>query len=176
MNWYQGALPGLTGISRQQTADRVEEIEKEVPIDIETCDWANINPVRWERLEGRIVTVAASESRTESGLMLRPGQRIRVVPHPTESWTHRDTFKDKEMVVTCTWQGGRDNWGFRDHDGNLKVQPLGKLLCWLEVAEVPAHGELKGPGKVAFGPCVYPHQLKDSTGSLRVKLVEIGDE
>jgi hypothetical protein len=171
--WYQKAVTGLAGLTKDQCAKRIAEIDKSIPFDPETVNWATITPGQWDKAPGKVITVKAKDGRTDAGV-LKPGQRMRLVPHPADTWTYPKTLS--KVPITCGWKGddrGR-TWG---HGGRGAPQrPYGVLLARLDGNDVPAHGVVTGPGKLSFAPHAYEDDLAEANGAIRVKLVPADEE
>lgn len=175
--WFGKALPGLTGVTKGLLEKRIDEIEAVLPPVI--ADYENITPKQWERLKGTSLVVEGRVDRSDGKLTLTAGQRMRVVPHPTDEWQ----FESYGEKVSCTWRG-TDPFAMMMGDDE-EVQPRrrtrerggfqhGALKVKVGTQEEVKPGIVSGPGHI----WLMPHRGYGGVGAgaIRVKLVAVTDE
>ena len=182
--WYQKALPTIEGIGKERITKRIEEIDKVLPVDLNNINWDNLSPGQWDKLKGSLVTVEAKKDRNDTGVVLKAGESIRVVPHPTETWTVEASYQG---LVTCTWKGqservranGRTTI-YWDYDVRNSELPFGALLVWLDndndKGRMP--GVITGPGQVYLSTNRSAGIFANGTqkGQIRVKIIPVKDD
>ena len=83
--WYARALPGLKGMTKERIARRVDELAELLPYTL--YNYANdLTLKQWERIPGKAIALSAASQRQDTGLVLTPGMRVRIVPNPLETW------------------------------------------------------------------------------------------
>jgi hypothetical protein len=181
--WYQGAITELTGVSKDRIQTRLAEIDKALPLDLERVNWDNLTPSQWEKIpKAATIAVLARTDRTDPSLILKAGERIRIVPHPSDTWSN-DTYWEKG--ITTNWRGAERDSGpkrttYYDNDLRNSNLPFGCLVWWLDNEnnrpEVP--GVVTGPGRVylACNRAVGLFGNGNYTGQIRVKLLPVKDD
>ncbi len=179
--WYLQAK-GLSGVPKERAAQRLVEIDKALPLDFDNIDWTSLTPSQWDKLKGQQTIVPVGPARSGPLLSLKPGERIRVVPNPTDSWTCQ-SWNGK---ITTTWSGvdsisqGAGNGGrandvllFSSFYAPYSNFRFGELLFQVEQGDPQSCGVAIGPGRLWMMP---NRPGGDSKGQIRVKLVAVDDE
>jgi hypothetical protein len=152
--WYQKALPTIEGIGKERITKRLEELDKALPFDADNANWDNLTPGQWKKIKGQVINVEAKKDRTETGIILKAGESIRVVPHPTETWTIEASYQG---LVTCTWKGQSERTRangrtviYWDYDLRNTDLPYGSMLVWMDNENDKGRppGVITGPGQV----------------------------
>ena len=103
---------------------------------------------------------------------LKPGERVRVVPHPSDSWT----CQSWNGMVTSTWSGtdadtnSIDFFSFTIPYSRFR---FGELLVQVDKGDVQRCGVVNGPGNLWMMP---NRPNGKNTGEIRIKLVPVDDE
>ena len=84
--WYGLAKPGLSGITKERIAKKMEEVADAVPCALFNFE-ENLSIKQWERIPGRIIEVPATRERIDTGTTLSRGMRARIVRKPGETWS-----------------------------------------------------------------------------------------
>jgi hypothetical protein len=176
-HWYQQAK-SLSGVLKERVSQRLAEIDRILPLDLEHIDFDNLTPTQWSKLKGAETVIPMRAARTGPIATLKPDQRFRVVPNPADSWTCQSWYGE----VTCTSDGSvprqvTDNdttvvrsSSFESPHPNF---PYGALLVQVDKAEAKLAGVISGPGNVWIIPNAG---AGDRKGQIRVKLVPVDDE
>ncbi len=176
-HWYLQAK-GLTGVAKERISQRLADIDKALPLDMDNIDWENLTPSQWGKLKGQGAVVQVRVDRSGPVATLKPGQRVRIVPHPSDTWT----CQSWTGMVSSTWAGtevtrqGRNGGevtmllsfstpysGFR----------FGELLCQVDKGDPQSCGVVSGPGPLWMVP---NRPSGDNKGEIRIKLVPVDDE
>jgi len=169
-SWYKQADSAITGITKQRLAQRIEEIDGLLPLT--NVDYDNLTPKQWDHLKGAVVEVSAGKDRNDIGISIVHGQRVRVVPHPTDTWTS-DYFN---TPITVTWKGYQSvrsgtfitTYGFGEF-------PIGALVMQIEQGKQLRPGILEGEGRIFLGPYVAGWG-SGGTGKIRCKVIPVTDD
>ncbi len=174
-DWYAKAMPSLTGVGKERASQRIADLFAVLPDD--KRDYARMTAKQWDKLKNPSVTVDV-RSRADSKITLKAGQRLRVVPHPDDTWTF--TWA-KQIPSTVGWQGDEMAGRFVGRDkGNKKQKGIltPGALCWQlddgETREVEIGELIEGTGRLAL--TAYDPGKDGENGKLRVKLVVIDAE
>lgn len=171
MRWYEQALPQLSGVSKARTQERMDSMFGVVfPVQ---QDWTNLTAEQWDKIKGVAIVVAGNRSKTESAMVLKSGQRARVVPHPTDTWEFRNWNGNGSKVTT--WKGEP-----RDTDMDVRVRyadeddefPLGSLIMFMDPQKRALAGVITGPGKIMLASSQPARAIK---GQIRVKIIRLND-
>jgi hypothetical protein len=167
VEFYRQALKtGLTGGSKDQAEKTANELEMSVPLELsEIKDWNKITNRDWERLQGTIMKIDGGKLEIKTGVVLREGQTVRVVPHPTDKWTLYMNYSDP---VETTWQGSRkDGWDkstkFNFGEVTLSLSQNGGMLKM---------GEVSGPGSIF----IRRGSNYLSKGTIRLKFIPVKNQ
>ncbi len=179
--WYLQAKT-LTGVQKERVAQRLAEIDKTLPLDPDNIDYQSLTPTQWSKLKGTESIVPARVDRTGPVATLKPGQRVRVVPHPADSWTCQSWSR----TITCTSRGVASVYrksSSKDDDSESSSYysystpypncRFGELVVAVEKGDGQSCGIISGPGNVWLMPNA---QDGDRKGQIRVKLVAVDDE
>ncbi len=186
MTWYQGVIGALEGISKDRVTKRIAEIDKLLPLDPDSVDWGSLTASQWDKLKGKIVIVPARSGRTDSGVALAAGERVRVVAHPTEQWTFtmsswysdsgKKSFGWKGYVRTYTYtMNGRTTTYESSYSYSYGEFNMGALIGWIDNGAKKNCGILAGPGRLYFSP-QQSYGVSDSSGQIRVKLLPVDED
>ena len=151
--WWYRRLPA----NASQTV-RLAELDQLIPLHIEDLDWENISPGIWERLPGVVVFAKAEQDKIGPLKTLAAGERIRIVPHPQDTWTFADGR-------SCTARGMPST-----SSGTNATFPGGCLLVQLGNIPPIYFTEIAGPGAVFLLPNRPSGALH---GVIRVKLLTL---
>jgi hypothetical protein len=169
-SWYKEAEGSTTGITKQRIAQRIDEIDDLLPMT--NLDYDNLTPKQWDHLKGVQVEVSAGKDRNDIGISIVHGQRVRVVPHPTDTWTS-DYFN---TPVTVTWKGYQASRG-----GTITLYygygefPIGALLMQIESGKQSRPGIIEGEGRIFLGPYVAGWG-SGGNGKIRCKIMAVTDD
>jgi hypothetical protein len=142
LTWYREAVPGLTGISATRVATRITEIEDFLPlVDV---DWNALTARQWERLRAPAKTVSVQSDHVPAGVTLTAGQKVRVVPHPTDTWS----LSGFGIDATVGWKGYTLAGKQGDH-------LIGALVVYVGNATFEP-GVIEGTGAMSFGHITLP--------------------
>lgn len=195
--WYALAAPDLGGEDAARVKQTVAQIKPLVPLDLDHVDWSTLTAEDWERIAAPTVLVQAKLDRTDPQVVLADQQAVRIVPHPTETWTFG--VYDLTAKVVCGWRGQPtvallQNTGSRVRVGgggpagggggggavgNRRVTlgvnglPYGSLLMWFDPNEKSAAGVITGPGKLWLGPSTDRTAESEASGAIRVKIIPV---
>lgn len=168
MLWYETVVPKLDGATKTRATSRMDEMFGVVfPSQV---DWDNLTVEQWAKLKPVAqVVVACNTPKTETKVVLRPGQRARVVPHPTETWRFHSffsngpqevTYKGKEFLRTTIFANSEDDWSF----------PLGAMIMYIDEGKKARVGVIEGPGHIILRSS-RPNY--GNRGSIKVKILLI---
>jgi hypothetical protein len=173
--WYNRALPTLTGLTVDRISQRLDELYLQVPEP--GIDYDHITVKQWDRLLSNPIDISAANPTNDIGLTLGPGDKVRIVPHPTDTWTMD--------FGAYTWPGGLSNVFDTDATGNIPKENtfrhmhggglgvIGVMMVRIG-GEAPVHpGVIQGEGKVEVGPNL-PGGVGE--GRIRIKVLVIPDD
>jgi hypothetical protein len=170
--WYQKAVTKITGITKGDVVKRMDEIDSALPMT--NINYDKLTAKQWERLSGKIAEIAAAKDRNDISLRLAPGQRVRIVPHPTDTWTPSAGYFANRTVNA---QGKPTQAQGHNHTitqyGDF---PEGALVMQVENGKWMKPGIIEGEGRVFLGPYSSYGFAGGGTGVLRVKLLPADDE
>jgi hypothetical protein len=171
--WYKAAQPALTGITKDRVKQRVEEIDGLLPMT--NLDYENLTPKQWDRLKGGVVEVSAGRDRNDVNVRITKGQRLRIVPHPTDTWTS-DYWSEP---ITVTWRGEVQTTTFNGRTillGSTSRQfPIASLVVQVETGKWMKPGIIEGEGRIFMGPYCGSYSA-GGKGVLRVKIMAVEDD
>jgi hypothetical protein len=176
VSWYKQAEPRLSGISQKRVQQRSEEIYQLVPEA--GLDFDHITVKQWERLLGKSIEVKASSQTNDIGLVLPKDTKVRIVPHPTDTWTmHYERW---------IWSNGAPNIFDTDATGMIAKENgrrvlsqapsiiIGQIQVVVGTGAPVGPGVIVGEGKVTVGP-----QLPgggNGEGKIRIKVLALDDD
>ena len=182
--WYQQTKE-LSGVPKERTNQRLVEIDKALPLDMDNIDWTSLTPSQWAKLKGATKVIEVGPGRSGPMMSLKPGERIRIVPNPTDSWTCQ-SWGGK---ITTTWSGvdssrervsgnGRNRGNedlllFSSFSAPYSNFRFGELLFQVEQGDMQSCGIAAGPGRLWMIP---NRPGGDCKGQIRVKFVAVDDE
>ena len=179
-HWYL-LSKGLTGVLKERVGQRLTEIDKSLPLDLDNIDFDNLTPTQWTKLKGAETTVQVRAARTGPVATLKPGQRFRVVPNPADTWTCQSWVG----ATTCTATGTNLVRKARDGENSISSSfdlsysspypdfRFGELLVQVDKGDPKSAGIIEGPGNVWIIPNANSGERK---GAIRIKLVAVDDE
>ncbi len=138
--WYLKARGAASGFAADRIRTRLAEIDQVIPPPPE--DWDELTVKQWERLKGQVVSAAASMERKDSGLTLAVGQKVRICPHPTDTWSV--SYGANKLTLT---HRGED---ISRSPRSPAYRRLGELEITVDGHRVAAGAVAKGPGKISF--------------------------
>lgn len=153
---YESAKPGLAGVSLALVEKRIAEIEAFLPLG-DDIDYDKLSAGQWEKLKGKLVAVDAGRGIVVSGITLSKDQKVRVVPHPTETWRITD---GRGESLLATWKGGM---------GGRRA--LGSLQCKVGDGAEQTPGIVSGTGALTLFPLVS--RRMQISGTIRVKILPV---
>ncbi len=173
-HWYAKALKGLTGVAKERALQHEEELYALIP-DSER-DYAKLTAQQWDRIPAPMVTVDA-RTRLDAKMVLKPGQRARLVPQPEDTWTF--TWM-RRAEATVDWRG--DQAAARILGRRAQQQRGGVLtpgaLCWQlddgELQEVEPTKPISGTGRLQLSS--YDPMKDADGGTIRVKIIVLDEE
>jgi hypothetical protein len=154
---YDEAKPRLSGLSVTIVEKRIAEIEEFLPLGPD-IDYNSLSAGQWEKLKGKIITVDAGRGINATSVMLSDGQKIRVVPHPTETWK----IDDRGTVLKTTWKGGMTG-----------RRASGSLQCRVGEGIEQSPGIIAGIGQLSL--FALGNRRLVITGTIRVKIIPVTD-
>ncbi len=164
MHWYKVALPGLTGVSKTQVEQRLDSMFG--LIDDPDVAWDKLTASQWERLKGVVCEIQAVRNKTETPVTLKPGQRARVLPHPTDTWLFFDWSDSTPKAVG--WKGRESRFIWRGNDDE-ETSAIGSMWSTsVDGKKKPMNTILTGPGRIVCGPSDASLANK---GVIRVKIL-----
>jgi hypothetical protein len=169
--WYQQAQPGLTGISKDKVAQRLDEIDGLLPMT--NLDYDNLTVKQWDRLKGVVVSVLASRNMNDTNIFLKPGMRLRVVPHPTETWTLLGWYGGGGNVDAKGNSPGRRRSYYYFSYGDAADVPYGAMIMYIENGAHMKPGVVEGTGRLYLAPSGNDGEGK---GAIRAKIIPVSDD
>ncbi len=171
--WLSKIEVTSTGEARARVTKMLEELNKVVPQEFDFTSGKAITPQQWDRLKGPEIEVTMHLDQTRSTITLKPGERVRVVPHPSERWAvHRATQGDWEVDGRGVTAKGERIFG-RGDDASAGL-PLGALTMGVGTSPRQETGVISGPGLLWFEP--FRGDAKPLNGAIRVKVVAVPNE
>ena len=178
-HWYITAK-GISGVVKERITQRLAEIDKALPLDPDNLDYDSLTPTQWDKLKGQIKVVQVRVDRSGPMMTLKPGERIRVVPHPSDTWTCQSWVG----MTTTTWSGTDITRTVRDGAGDAITVffsftvpysnfRFGALLTQVDRGDIQNCGIVSGPGNLWMLP---NRPGGKNSGEIRIKLVPVDDE
>lgn len=202
--WYGKAQPDLKGITKDRVAQRLSELNDQLPYT--KFNYArDLTVKQWERIPVKSVTLSATSSRQDTGLVLTRGMRVRIVPHPTETWSFnysRYTWNHYETKQPISNIFDTNCWGYDEKAKTARTmssdaaypRAIGAVVMCIESGQANLAGLLKGEDQTAFvkydnktiegslsglGKVFIGANLPGNgkgTGSIRVKICVLDEE
>lgn len=155
---YEAAKSDLTGVSLAVVEKRIAEIETFLPLGPDV-DYTKLTAGQWDKLKGKVVSVDAERGLVPAGVTLGAGQKVRIVPHPTETWKITD---NRGVVTQTTWKGGMAG-----------RRALGSLQCTVGGGTEQTPGIISGTGVVTLFALVPNARRFQVSGTIRVKILPV---
>ena len=175
----QAAMPGLVGSERMLAEQFIAKLTLQIPLDLDTVDWSTLTAEQWDRIPTPSLSVIAKIDRTDSGYVLTEGEVVRVVPHPTDTWSF--ILADSQAPFVTDWHGAQRSYTFTDTVNGvprrltlaLGVQGFlyGAVLAWTDLNHRMRPGIVHGPGKLWVGPSSDHKGETTTSGAIRFKIV-----
>lgn len=167
MGWYESVLSKVEGATKARVAARMDEMFGVVFPS--RMDWDNLTAEQWSKLKPIAqVTVACNTPKTETKVMLRAGQRARVVPHPTDTWTFHSYFSNGPREVTYKGQEFARGAFIMMDNGEDWSFPLGALIMYTDENSKAKAGVIEGPGHIILRSSRPSY---GNRGAIRVKIL-----
>ncbi|MDA3961061.1 MAG: hypothetical protein PF961_09740 [Planctomycetota bacterium] len=162
---YQHAIPDLDGARLRQAEDRRLTLLGAVPASWVDLEWDAITAEEWDALRATTVSVAAKTKPTDCRIRLAEGQQLRVVPHPSDTWTWEGRYW--QTAHTVTWRGQRTLLSMGG------PHALGELTVLLS-KDGPRQsvGLVTGPAQVHLAPFISYDEAVGK-GTIRAKLIPV---
>ena len=188
LSWYQKAMPKLDGLVKTRTEKRIKQLLALVPFDPDSVDFDQLTEEQWELIPGKSIKCSLADPKNKTGLKLKEGEQVRVVPHPTEEWgitaaggiNRTATYKGIDLMGGMG-DGGRGGRGGRGPGGRGPGGPggfaVGNMQVFLSKEPEAAPlgiGVIDGPGEVFIGGSVPRRPGIRAVGSIRVKIIPVG--
>jgi hypothetical protein len=167
MHWFEHALPSLDGATKRRTEDRMNDMFGTVfPRGM---NWGALTAEQWGKLKPvASVVVAANTPKTDTKVVLRTGQKARVVPSPTDTWFFYSYFSNGMQELSYK---GREfasaTMSTLSTDSDYAL-PLGSMIMWIDENSRQQVGEISGPGHIVLRSAQPQYASK---GQIRVKII-----
>lgn len=158
LTWFRAAESGLSGVSKDEVAERITEIVDDLPIDLESMDWRTLSEKQWDKLPGNVVICHAKYKNSDSGIAIGNGQKAYVVPHPTDEWAFETNGGTKKTTIPDAGTG----------TGSIRVSASRQ-------GNGSHRDSITGPAHIVLQP-VLPGGLRRGIGAVRVKLIVVSAE
>jgi hypothetical protein len=155
---YETAAKDLMGVSLAVVEKRMAEIEAFLPLGPD-IDYDKLTAGQWEKLKGKVVAVDAGRGMVASGISLSNGQKVRVVPHPSETWKVTDL---RGVSQETTWKGGMAG-----------RRALGSLQCQVGDGSEQSPGVVTGTGQLVLFALIPNQRRFQVSGTIRVKILPV---
>ena len=163
MFWYRKVAESVSGVTKERLQSRLDEIDKALPLDLERIDWDNITATQWGKLKATSITIEARTDRTDSGIDLKAGDKVRVVPNPADRWSFR--VYGREVVTDAK---GKEFW-----EGRIAY---GRIVVWVGAGQQQRYSQpIEGPGRLYISP-FKPDAPDETKGAIRVKILPVQDD
>ena len=184
LEWYGKGTTGLSGAAIATALKRISEIEEFLPLGPD-ADYNKISPGQWEKLKGVIFSVDSNRGRMQTTIMLSEGHSVRVVPHPTDTWSYSD---GRSPAAQTTWKGAsifagdigalRCVVGTDDDKPPGIISGTGPLILFAQRPQPPAAGAGGGGGRGGRGGglAAFAAMAATMNGSIRVKVIPLAGE
>jgi hypothetical protein len=172
--WYMKIQTSVTGLAKTKVTQRIDEIDKTLPLDLDRIKWDRVTPNQWNKLKGQTFQVEARVDRTPSGVTLKAGESIRVVPHPTDTWKFTGYWGDME----CTAKGrpAPETVFFDGWSSDIRTHGFGAVMSGIGTSKRMPAGVITAEttGVLWFEP--NRGDVDSAKGSIRVKLIPVADD
>ncbi len=175
--WYMQAK-NLSGVLKERVSQRLTEIDRTLPLDLDHLDFDNLTPTQWSKLKGAETIIPVRTARSGPIATMKSEQRFRVVANPADTWTCQSWYG----AVTCS-SSGADPRQRTIRDTNVIFSSTfespypdfryGALLVQVDKSEPKPAGLISGPGNIWIIPNASTGERK---GQIRIKLVPVDDE
>jgi hypothetical protein len=145
---------------------------------------SELTPKEWDKLKGLVIEVSVNRPTTPTGITLGKGDKVKVVPHPTDTWKislYTDNMTTNYLGVkqkSYTIQTG-DTEGHGGHEAVDNGDPtylLGELVVTLVNGKTRTRfhaGVIENEGEMLLGPNL--NSGSGTKGMIRVKLVSMDE-
>jgi hypothetical protein len=146
---------------------------------------SELTPKEWDKLKGLVIEVPVNKPTTATGVTLGKGNKVKVVPHPTDTWAislYNDTYKTDYLGVkqkSYTVQTGDTEGHGGGHDAVDNGDPtylLGELVVTLVNGKTRTRfhaGVIENEGDMLLGPNL--NSGSGTKGMIRVKLMSMDE-
>jgi len=155
---YESITADLTGVALVMVEKRIAEIDAFLPLGAEV-DYDKLTAGQWEKLKGKVVAVDAGRGLVAAGITLSAGQKIRVVPHPTETWKMTDP---RGETLKSTWKGSMAG-----------RRAFGSLQCTVGDSPEQTPGIITGIGPLNLFALMPKARAFQVSGTIRVKILPV---
>lgn len=177
--WFERVQPQLEGVQREEVDRALAELVRDMPFDLRSGEYFGMSPAQWDQLKGAVVAVPARPDRSDAGVALKPGEQVRLVPHPQDTWSFENA---RRVGVVCNWRGPmakngeRGDWGIEGLEPRRGDQPTGAVVAWLDARDAEViNGVFSGPGRL-FLSANKLGVANGAKGEIRVKVVPVREE
>lgn len=177
------ASPGLTGGTKTRADQLIAKIEPQIPLDLTQVDWSTLTGAQWERIALPSFSLIAKTDRTDTGILLKEGEAVRVVVNPDDRWSFN--LAGESTPTVTDWKGVSRTYTYTVSDDNgirtvtvvLGLQRIryGAVLAFTDPNRRMRAGIIRGPGKLWLGPATERRGETGTSGTMRVKIVPVDE-
>jgi hypothetical protein len=157
---YETVRPQLTGLMAAVVDKRLVELVEYLPLGPDT-NYDKLTVSQWGKLKGTIIPVDAARHQINTGISLKDGQQLRLVPHPTDTWRISD---GRDITIDTTYKG----------QSMRKNGSVGELACTVGNGKEQQAGIITGIGEIVLYPSLPRGRNIISSGIIRVKILPVG--
>ena len=156
---YETVRPQLSSLQAALTDKRIAEIASYLPLGPD-INYDKLSASQWEKLKGTTIIIDAARGHTDTGIVLRDGQQMRLVPHPTDTWR---ITNGKDITIDTTYKG----------QSMRNKYSIGELICVVGNGMEQQPGLIFGIGNLTIFPSTQKGKGIKASGSIRVKLLPV---
>ena len=156
---YETVRPQLSSLQAALTDKRIAEIVSYLPLGPD-INYDKLSATQWEKLKGTTIIIDSARGHIDTGIVLRDGQQMRLVPHPTETWR---ITNGKDITIDTTYKG----------QSMKNKYSIGELVCVVGNGMEQQPGLISGVGNLTLFPSTPKGRGISATGSIRVKLLPV---
>ncbi len=156
---YETLRPQLSSLQAALTDKRIAEIVSYLPLGPD-INYEKLSATQWEKLKGTMIIIDAARGHIDTGIVLRDGQQMRIVPHPTETWR---ITNGKDITIDTTYKG----------QSMKNKYSIGELVCVVGNGMEQQPGLISGVGNITLFPSTPKGRGISASGSIRVKLLPV---